>query len=764
AKKGKQPAVAAAEASSSFSQYATIPPPSPRRAHAAAPPPPPPRAMPQDEQFFDRVLVALDSRETYNEFLRLVNLFTQNFIDRARLVHESRSFLGDGELMHQFREILGWDENLERAAREREREEVATMMTGRGMLVLDRPTREELNVRYGSYRKLPVHVRTLHLPRRVLLTRRQERDVSCSGRDEMCKSVLNDEWISHPTFASEDSGFIAHKKNIYEEALLRSEEERHEYDFHIDGLVRTIALLEPINNKIAQLAPEERANFKLKPNLNGLEKAIHQRIVKKIYGREPGLEVVRAMQETPALAIPVVLTRLKQKEEEWKRAQREWNKVWREVDRVNYHKALDHQAITFRAADRKALTTKAFVTEIELKMEEQVNKRAILVDPLFARQRPRHQLEYVLDDSEVLRDAVKLTFSFLSRLSAQQLRLDSNRRNWLEVRIFNIVRSFFMLGDGWVEVGKKGKVTAAPSRNGATPLENGVTSSEDAEVASVASSSKAGKNGLAGNFSGDLRKNLLKAEQAKSARGQMRPLRGTESPSTSRMSSPAPTSVFDEEMPTPAEDKPLESGGTDTKRRSKRRSFFTNTWFYTFFRLVQVIYSRLHLFKTIGVRIAHEGRAANRHNPSAKDLGLPSLAEIAGVDEEAISGVQYYEYLLETCERLFDNQIEQAAFEDQMRYIFGLKDGYKIFTIDKLLGSLIKHVQSWEQDPKLEKLVKILWDERHLEAPTAEDHRAHRRQAEEILGPDENLFRIDWTPTQALTSAATDPLAWRPRD
>ena len=67
----------------------------------------------------------------------------------------------------------------------------------------------------------------------------------CSGRDEMCKSVLNDEWVSQPTFASEDSGFLAHKKNAYEEALHRSEEERHEYQTHIDAITSTIALLEP---------------------------------------------------------------------------------------------------------------------------------------------------------------------------------------------------------------------------------------------------------------------------------------------------------------------------------------------------------------------------------------------------------------------------------------------------------------------------------------------------------------------------------------
>jgi paired amphipathic helix protein Sin3a len=39
-------------------------------------------------------------------------------------------------------------------------------------------------------------------------------------------------------------------------------------------------------------------------------------VIKKIYGREAGLEVIQAMQDSLSFAIPVVLTRLKQMEEE----------------------------------------------------------------------------------------------------------------------------------------------------------------------------------------------------------------------------------------------------------------------------------------------------------------------------------------------------------------------------------------------------------------------------------------------------------------
>ena len=60
------------------------------------------------------------------------------------------------------------------------------------------------------------------------------------------------------------------------------------------------------------------------------------------------------------------------------------------------------------------------------------------------------------------------------------------------------------------------------------------------------------------------------------------------------------------------------------------------------------------------------------------DLELLEAAGSAGVHEGQghthvrFTAAQYYELMLETCERLFDNQIEQLAFEDQMREMFGL--------------------------------------------------------------------------------------------
>ncbi|KAL0958045.1 hypothetical protein HGRIS_000221 [Hohenbuehelia grisea] len=704
----------------------------------AGAPPRPGASQHQNQQsffsFFDRVKRALDSKDTYAEFLKVVNLFTQEYIDTARFVQKARMFLGEGELMMELREIVGWDERRERESWERARKEKEAGGEEGGWtrpVVIEKPIpgRVDLNVKYGSYRRLPA----------------SEINVTCSGRDEMCRAVLNDEWVSHPTWASEDAGFVASKKNIYEEALHRSEEERHEYDFHIEGIGRLITLLEPWNHKIAQLPPEERSAFKIKPNLGGTAKSIHHRILKKIYGREAGVEVIQAIQDTPSVAVPVVFLRLKQKEEEWKRAQREWNKVWREVDERNYQKSLDHQGVTFKAADKKAITAKAFVSQIEAAREEQMAKRASLIDPLFARTRPRHQLEFAIDDTSVLQDALKLILAFLDRTQGQ---INFHERRRVESFLRSFVCLFFNLDPIAFNAAFIGAQDAnALGANGAGVNDSdasddvvsvtGGSAADDVEVASTASGGsrggrgqrKAGSqaNGTGGTGGGDLRKKLLKSEQAKST---SRKTRGT--PTASRFASPV---VPDEEPKAVATD-----SAAQARRTMRKGMFFTNTVFYVFLRQLELLYSRLAMYKGLSAQLARE--AKQPESPLTNALGL---VDVNG-NSTTVSPDLHYHLMLSTCERLFDNELEQHAFEDQMRGMFGTKSAYRIFTVDKLIGAIIKQVQTIFVDPKSQDLLENLKRDRALTTATSQDLINSRRNAEKVLGPDENLFRMDWLP------------------
>lgn len=60
--------------------------------------------------FFDRTKKALESGGTYEEFLKLLNLFAKDVIDTKTLIKRSEVFLTDAELMYQFKELMSFDD------------------------------------------------------------------------------------------------------------------------------------------------------------------------------------------------------------------------------------------------------------------------------------------------------------------------------------------------------------------------------------------------------------------------------------------------------------------------------------------------------------------------------------------------------------------------------------------------------------------------------------------------------------------------------
>lgn len=85
--------------------------------------------------------------------------------------------------------------------------------------------------------------------------------------------------------------------------------------------------------------------------------ALNLRCIERLYG-DHGLDVMDVLRKNATLALPVILTRLKQKQEEWARCRSDFNKVWAEIYSKNYHKSLDHRSFYFKQQDTKSLSTK----------------------------------------------------------------------------------------------------------------------------------------------------------------------------------------------------------------------------------------------------------------------------------------------------------------------------------------------------------------------------------------------------------------------
>jgi len=96
----------------------------------------------------------------------------------------------------------------------------------------------------------------------------------------------------------------------------RCEEERYDFDLFITKNSLTIALFESIMAKMDKMTNEEKSKFKLPSDLGSKSPSIFRKIIRKIYDKERGEEVILALQNSPSIAVPIVLKRLKQKDKE----------------------------------------------------------------------------------------------------------------------------------------------------------------------------------------------------------------------------------------------------------------------------------------------------------------------------------------------------------------------------------------------------------------------------------------------------------------
>jgi paired amphipathic helix protein Sin3a len=70
-------------------------------------------SAPDEYVFFDRARKQMEARETYDDFLKLLNMYQKDIIDIKTLIERAQIFLGDGDLLMLLKEITGWDDKLE---------------------------------------------------------------------------------------------------------------------------------------------------------------------------------------------------------------------------------------------------------------------------------------------------------------------------------------------------------------------------------------------------------------------------------------------------------------------------------------------------------------------------------------------------------------------------------------------------------------------------------------------------------------------------
>ncbi|XP_030042664.1 paired amphipathic helix protein Sin3a [Microcaecilia unicolor] len=340
--------------------------------------------------FFEKVRKALRSAEAYENFLRCLVIFNQEVISRAELVQLVSPFLGKfPELFTWFKNFLGYKESthIEPFPKERATEGIA--------MEIDYASCKRLG---SSYRALP----------------KSYQQPKCTGRTPLCKEVLNDTWVSFPSW-SEDSTFVSSKKTQYEEHIYRCEDERFELDVVLETNLATIRVLETIQKKLSRLSAEEQAKFRLDNTLGGTSEVIHRKALQRIYA-DKAADIIDGLKKNPSIAVPIVLKRLKMKEEEWREAQRGFNKIWREQNEKYYLKSLDHQGINYKQNDTKLLRSKSLLNEIESIYDERQEQAS--EDNSSVPVGPHMTLTY--EDKQILDDAAGLIIHHVKRQTGIQ--------------------------------------------------------------------------------------------------------------------------------------------------------------------------------------------------------------------------------------------------------------------------------------------------------------------------------------------------------
>ncbi|XP_052196269.1 paired amphipathic helix protein Sin3-like 2 isoform X2 [Diospyros lotus] len=394
----------------------------------------------QELTFCEKVKERLHSSDDYQAFLKCLHIYSTEIISRKELQGLVADLLGKyPDLMEGFNEFLERCENIDvflagvmnkkslwteghvsksvkvedkdkehkrepEVAKEKER--YKEKYIGKSIQELDLSNCQRCT---PSYRLLP---EDYPIP-------------IASQRSELGAQVLNDHWVS-VTSGSEDYSFKHMRRNQYEESLFRCEDDRFELDMLLESVSSTAKRAEELLNSLNDNTITPESPFQIEDHLT----ALNVRCIERLYG-DHGLDVMDILRKNPSVALPVILIRLKQKQEEWSKCRSDFNKVWAEIYAKNHYKSLDHRSFYFKQQDSKNLSTKSLVAEIkEIKEKMQKVDDVVLAIAAGSRHPIIPNLEFEYSDDDIHEDLYKLIKYSCEEVCTTKEQLNKVMRLW----------------------------------------------------------------------------------------------------------------------------------------------------------------------------------------------------------------------------------------------------------------------------------------------------------------------------------------------
>ncbi|CAF4335387.1 unnamed protein product [Rotaria socialis] len=336
--------------------------------------------------FFDKVQKTLRSPLVFDNFLRCILLYTKRIITRIELFELIQSYLGHvPELLKTFQELIN--------------------LRGPGEVIIPKSIYDQndtdsmISIDYGSCSQQGTSYRSV--PRSYI-------PPACSGRTLLCKEVLNDHCVLFPTFTDESSS-VAAKKSVFEEHMYKIEDERFELDIVMEVNLSAIRSLESVQLHMNSLTTEQLNNFQLDDQLGGQSTFTQRQAVQRIYG-ERASEIIDGLKRNPRVAVPIVLKRLKSKDEEWRESKKNFERFWKEQSEKYYLKSLDYMGINCKNTDGRIIRNRHLLNEIENIKEER--------DQQLTPNNNQPHLIYSYEDLSILDDAASLIIFLVKRQMA----------------------------------------------------------------------------------------------------------------------------------------------------------------------------------------------------------------------------------------------------------------------------------------------------------------------------------------------------------
>ncbi|GAB4820057.1 hypothetical protein N2152v2_007103 [Parachlorella kessleri] len=740
--------------------------------HQRKPPAPLRRDDPKVQRelaFFDKVKARLRSREAYADFLKCLNLFAEDVLSKSELVSLVHDMLGkQSDLMAGFNEFLmrceiGPEDPYSRqyAGRDKQRSQ------------MDKWIRSSIS-------ELDVSTWDRATPSYVLLPANYPK-LKATGRNELGQLIFNEDWVS-VTSGSEDYSFKHYRKNQYEEALFRAEDDHFELDLLIEQCSSAIHALQPLARELEELGDAEERNSWQLPEL----RAFHYRAVQRIYG-EQGNQMLRLLREHPAVTLPVVLQRLQQKDAEWRRVRgrgrveskgvlsvahtllegkvvggwwaggqvkAEMMVTWQTIFKENYHKSLDHRSFYFKQTDKKLLTHRSMVQEIKDAAEKKRQERGAVLQAVSGRAdfaaRLQPHLAFDFSDMQVHEDACAVI----------QMGIDTQatREHGAKLRqLFHVfLETFFEVPCSCAAAEERRKIS--PMKDPSPGMRRGrkaKSAPSSTDVNEDANTEDVGpQRGAKGETEADTG---TEAETSDSEEEEEEGLGAAMSEEPSSMSDDEDQTSFrgckpvvpliyggpPAAPPTPEPSAAAPAGAGAGPLRAHCRLLYCNEQLYVLLRLHQYIYDRLRVARQCAL---DKGKQASFHRGG--EVGQGPNEEVWVSAARTVHG-QFMDMVTD----LLEGRLDVSNFEDNCRALLGT-NSYVLFTLDKLVSKTVKQLQVVHSDEVAARLVE-LWRYENARGVPVHDPVYHANA--HVILHEEPCYRVEHTLDRKVSVQLMDP-------